>query len=97
VNIKDRKTKQKKINKRKISVMGFRLLTAVIVNILRCNTIQSGRNLPNLWLRVVSPISGHKIEVWTKKWRTVSPKYRQISHSHHITSRKTRNPKEKET
>lgn len=80
-----------------MSVMGFRLLTAVIVNILRCNAVQSGRNLPSLWLRVVSPTSGQKIEVWRKKWQTVSPKYQQISHTHHITSRKTRNPKEKET
>jgi hypothetical protein len=77
--------------------MGFRLLTAVIVNILRCNTVQSGRNLPSLWLRVVSPILGQKIEVWTKKWRTVSPKYRQMSHTHHVTSRNTIYPKEKET
>jgi len=72
--------------------MGFRLLTAVIVIILRCNAVQSGRNLPTLWLRAVSPTSGQKIMIWRKKRRTVSPKYRQISHTHHITSRKTRNP-----
>lgn len=77
--------------------MGFRLLTAAIVIILRCNAVQSGRNLPSLWLRVVPPTSGQKIKVWRKKWRTFSPKYRQNSHTHHMTSRRTRTPKEKET
>jgi hypothetical protein len=79
----------------KMSVMRFRLLTAVIVIviILLCKVVHFGRNLP----RVVSQTSGQKIKVWRKKCRTVPPKYRQISHTHHITSRKTRNPKEKET